>query len=199
MTGQRVKNLSMVVSLFPTYFWKLKVSNHQSIKDRYLQSFIDGYENDIYDIPEGWVTHKCHTSFEKSKLMDRDICDEYASIFDSIFNTKWSGNFDCWYSVYKNDEYQEWHDHMPSTLSAIHFLKFEKEHKAPIFQDPIRNLKATINQAGLNERMLETDRYTPDVEEGDIIIFPSYLQHAVPAGKYDSHRVTIALNLNVQL
>ena len=89
------------VSLFPTYFWKLKVPNHQSIKDRYLQSFIDGYENNIYDIPEGWNTHKCHTSFEKNKLMDKDICDEYASIFDSIFNTKWSGNFGCWYSVYK--------------------------------------------------------------------------------------------------
>ena len=76
----------MEVSLFPTYFWKLKVSNHKSIKERYLQSFIDGYENNIYDIPEGWVTHKCHTSFSESKLMDRDICDEYASIIYSIFN-----------------------------------------------------------------------------------------------------------------
>ena len=199
MTGQRVKNISMEVSLFTTYFWKLKVSNHESIKSRYLQSFIDGYENNIYDIPEGWVTHKCHTSFSESKLMDRDICDEYASIFDSIFNKKWTGNFECWYQVYKNDEYQEWHDHMPSTLSAIHFLNFKKEHKVPMFQDPIRNLKATMNHAGLNERMLETDKYTPEVEEGDIIIFPSYLQHTVPAGKYNSHRVTIALNLNVPL
>ena len=199
MTGQRVKSLGMEVSLFPTYFWKLKVSNHESIKSRYLQSFIDGYENNIYDVPEGWITHKCHTSFNESKLMDRDICDEYASIFDSIFNKKWTGNFECWYQVYKNDEYQEWHDHMPSTLSAIHFLNFKEEHKAPMFQDPIRNLKATMNHAGLNERMLETDKYTPEVEEGDIIIFPSYLQHTVPAGKYNSHRVTIALNLNVPL
>ena len=74
---------------------------------------------------------------------------------------------------------------MPSTLSAIHFLNFKKEHKGPMFQDPIRNLKATMNHAGLNERMLETDKYTPEVEEGDIIIFPSYLQHTVPAGKYN--------------
>tara|TARA_B100001029_G_C14824393_1_gene319483 strand:- start:68 stop:637 length:570 start_codon:yes stop_codon:yes gene_type:complete len=189
----------MEVSLFPTYFWKLKVSNHESIKERYLSSFIDGYENNIYKVPEGWITHKCHTSFDESKLMDRDICDEYASIFDSIFNKQWTGNFECWYQVYKNNEYQEWHDHMPSTLSAIHFLNFKKEHKAPMFQDPIRNLKATMNHAALNERMLETDKYTPEVEEGDIIIFPSYLQHTVPAGKYDSHRVTIALNLNVPL
>ena len=189
----------MEVSLFPTYFWKLKVSNHKSIKERYLQSFIDGYENNIYDIAEGWVTHKCHTSFEKSKLMDRDICDEYASIFDSIFNKQWTGNFDCWYSVYKNNEYQEWHDHMPSTLSAIHFLNFKEEHKAPIFEDPLKRLKSIINRTALNKDLSSSFRYTPEVEEGDIIIFPSYLQHTVPAGKYNSHRVTISLNLNVEL
>ena len=66
-------------------------------------------------------------------------------------------------------------------------------------QDPNKNLKAIMNHAGLNKRMIETDKYTPEVEEGDIIIFPSYLQHTVPAGKYNSHRVTIALNLNVPL
>jgi ectoine hydroxylase-related dioxygenase (phytanoyl-CoA dioxygenase family) len=37
--------------------------------------------------------------------------------------------------------------------------------------------------------------FTPEVEEGDIIIFPSYLKHAVPGGIYDSHRVTISFNL----
>ena len=47
----------MEVGLFPTYFWKLKLPNHQYIKDKYLQTFIDGYEKDIYTIPEGWVTH----------------------------------------------------------------------------------------------------------------------------------------------
>ena len=63
------------INLFPTYFWKLKVPNHQIIKDKYLQSFIDGYDNNIYRVPKGWVTHKCHTSFEETKLTDKDICD----------------------------------------------------------------------------------------------------------------------------
>ncbi len=188
-----------VSSLFPTYFWKLKVPNNQSIKDRYLQTFIDGYENHIYDVPDGWITHKCHTSFSKRTEFDRDICDTYADLFDSIFDSRWSGNFEYWYSVYKNDEYQEWHDHMPSTLSAIHFLNFKEEHKAPMFEDPLKGLKSLIHQTGLNSKLAEPNRYTPDVEEGDIIIFPSYLQHAVPAAVYDTHRVTIALNVKVPL
>jgi hypothetical protein len=72
------------INLFPTYFWKLKVPNHQIIKDKYLQSFIDGYDNSIYRVPKGWVTHKCHTSFEETKLADKDICDEYSSVFNTI-------------------------------------------------------------------------------------------------------------------
>ena len=49
--------------LFATPFWKIKVPNHQSIKEKYLQFFIDGYEKKIFDVPEDWITHKCHTSF----------------------------------------------------------------------------------------------------------------------------------------
>ena len=187
----------MEVGLFPTYFWKLKVPNHQYIKDKYLQTFIDGYEKDIYTIPEGWVTHKCHTSFNKRTMFSENICNGYADLFDSIFDKKWSGSFEYWYSVYKNNEYQEWHDHMPSTLSAIHFLSFKEEHKAPIFEDPLKGVKSIINTTALNSKLAEgVNVYTPEVEEGDIIIFPSYLQHAVPAAVYDTHRVTIALNLN---
>ena len=189
----------MEVSLFPTYFWKLKVSNHKSIKSRYLTSFIDGYENNIYDVPEGWVTHKCHTSFEKSKLMDKDICDEYSSVLNSIIEKEWKGKIEYWWQVYKDNEYQEWHNHMPSTLSAIHFLNFKDEHLAPIFEDPNKNVRSILNQTSLNKDLSSPLSYTPKVEEGDMIIFPSYLNHTVPAGKYKSYRVTIAINLNIQL
>ena len=60
-----------------------------------------GYENNIYDIPEGWVTHKCHTSFNKRTKFSSTVCDSYADLFDSIFDKKWSGSFEYWYSVYK--------------------------------------------------------------------------------------------------
>ena len=46
---------SVLIHLFSTPFWKIKVPNHQSIKEKYLQSFIDGYEKKIFDIPEDWV------------------------------------------------------------------------------------------------------------------------------------------------
>lgn len=185
----------MRTELFSSPFWKVKVPNHNKIKEKYLDLFIKGYEDNIYKIPEGWTTHKCHTSFEQKLLFDEDIHDEYESIFKSIFGG-FSGHLSCWYQVYKNNEYQEWHDHMPSTLSAIHFLNFDKEHKAPMFEDPIRALRSIMNSTCMGQCTIKPTTYTPDVEEGDIIVFPSYLLHTIPAKQYETHRVTIALNLN---
>ena len=71
-------------NLFSTPFWKIKVPNHQSIKEKYLQSFIDGYEKKIFNIPEDWVTHKCHTSFKDNKIIEKEIFDEYQSVFNSV-------------------------------------------------------------------------------------------------------------------
>ena len=124
-------------NLFSTPFWKIKVPNHQSIKEKYLQSFIDGYEKKIFNIPEDWVTHKCHTSFKDNKIIEKDIFDEYQSVFNSVIEKEWKGSIEYWWSVYKDNEYQEWHNHMPGTLSAIHFLNFKDEHLAPIFEDPL--------------------------------------------------------------
>ena len=75
----------MRTELFSSPFWKVKVPNHNKIKEKYLDLFIKGYEDNIYKIPEGWTTHKCHTSFEQKLLFDEDIHDEYESIFKSIF------------------------------------------------------------------------------------------------------------------
>ena len=184
-------------NLFSTSFWKIKVPNHQSIKKKYLQSFIDGYDDKIFNVPEDWITHKCHTSFESNKIIEKDMSDEYSSVFNSIIEKEWSGKIECWWSVYKNNEYQEWHNHMPSTLSAIHFLNFEDEHLAPIFEDPLKSVKSIIDRTALNKDLSSSLTYTPKVEEGDMIIFPSYLNHTVPAGKYKSYRVTIAINLDI--
>ena len=172
----------MRLGLFPIDFWKVKVPSHTTIKDKYLDSFIEGYANNIYQIPSGWGTQKCHTSFQEIRLIEEDILDEYVGIFNSLLRECYTQEqFDCWYQVYKDSEYQEWHEHSPSTLSAIHFLKFDEEHKAPVFRDPNN----------------KSNTYTPEVEEGDIIIFPSYVQHCVPEAQYRNHRATIALNLNL--
>jgi hypothetical protein len=119
-------------------------------------------------------------------------------VFDKEFNV----NIDkIWYNVYTNGEYQEVHDHLGTSLnhthfSFIHFLSYnDKNHNPPEFRDPLSQLRILS---------LELDRnrcgevYVPNVKEGDLLMFPSYLQHCVPPGKPTNYpRITISFNVRI--
>ena len=148
----------------------------------------------IFNIPEDWVTHKCHTSFKDNKIIEKEIFDEYQSVFNSVIEKEWKGSIEYWWSVYKDNEYQEWHNHMPGTLSAIHFLNFKDEHLAPIFEDPNKSVRSIIFRTALNKDLSSDVTYTPKVEEGDIIIFPGWLEHQALPNEDESPRIILGTN-----
>ena len=179
--------------IFPTKIFRYQLKSHQDLKDKYLKDMIESYEECRYDKPEGWVCDKVATSFNQKQII-KEVPDEYAKIVDELMDRKLEGKFDFWHSVYKNGESQEVHHHLPAWWSGIHFLKFNKEeHKAPVFWDPARLAKGFSNSGALSG----LEQFVPEVREGDFIVFPSYLEHCVPAGHYNDYRVTIAVNLRV--
>ena len=102
-----------------------------------------------------------------------------------------------WYNSYDNLDYQERHDHFPEHFSMIHYLQFDsKEHYGTKFFNPcVPSLQFTQQQIfnRMNQQFLEFD----DVEEGDMIFFPSFVQHLVKPNKSHKNRITIALNLKL--
>ena len=106
-----------------------------------------------------------------------------------------------WYNIYLNGEYQEEHDHLggifnQAHFSFIHFLCFdERDHKPPEFRDPLSQLRNLSLELDSNKW---GEVYVPKVREGDLLMFPSYLQHSVPAGNKTSYpRITLSFNISV--
>ena len=175
------------IDIFPTRVYKFKLNSHEEIKSQYLDSIIQSYEDNLYEVPEDWETNKISTSFN-SKQIIKSIPKEYCEVFDKVFDKPWSGTFSYWHNVCKNGEYQETHHHLPAYYSAIHFLKFDnEEHMPPVFYDPNR----------LVNYRYAPQKFTPSIEEGDVLIFPSHLEHFVPGKDYKTHRVTISFNLTL--
>lgn len=177
----------MFLDLFPVRIYKFKLESHKEIKEKYLDKIIESYDSKLYNIPSGWETNRIHTSFDQEQII-KDLPLEYYKIFDKIFDHPWKGTFSCWHNVIKNGEYQETHHHLPAYYSAIHFLKFDHfEHLSPVFYDPNR----------LVNHQYTSQKFSPEIEEGDVIIFPSYLEHFVPGKNYKTHRVTVSFNLTL--
>lgn len=95
---------------------------------------------------------------------------------------------EVWFQKYENGMNHAVHNHGPIGFSAVCFIEYNKNiHKPTTFISPFGN-----NITG------ELFRYEPDVEEGDIIFFPSNLLHYAPTNLSEYVRIIMSFNLQIK-
>ncbi len=102
-----------------------------------------------------------------------------------------------WFNSYEKYDYTEYHNHSPSIFSCVYFLNCEEETGAKLL---IKN----NNDSGGLANICKTPALTPVVSfmyhnpfPGKLVIFPSYLDHAVQQKNTDNLRMTLAYNYNL--
>ncbi len=185
--------------LFAIPVVKLRIPEHDVLKQQFLPEILAHYEADDFVKPGYWETDRIHSSFAtppKDAVIKSMPAPYQKIIGEYVRADKFSVH--VWHNVYwKNEEYQEVHHHIPFHISLIHFLAFDRtEHKAPVFYDPARQIKAYAVRDDIPKDVYE-DKAQLEVDEGDVLIFPSYLEHRVPAGKYKNPRVTVSMNVTL--
>ena len=90
-----------------------------------------------------------------------------------------------WINKYDKKDYQGTHVH-PSDFSFIIYYKTNKSHT--VFNAPFKQLLEMIDSK-IHQR-----EYEPKLNDGDIIVFPSYLEHWV---RPNSKNITIAGNIKI--
>jgi hypothetical protein len=183
--------------LFTVPIKKIRLDESAELKQEFLPAILQRYEAGLYDRPRDWKTDRIHTSYNAPH--DEHPIQTMPAAYDRLLKSlipPTEFRIQLWHNVYwKGEEYQEIHHHVPCHLSFIHFLSFDKnEHKPPIFYDPARIIKGHCRREGLPSEYWQ-DRVVIDVEEGDVIVFPSYVEHYIPPGVYRSPRVTVSMNL----
>ena len=115
---------------------------------------------------------------------------------------------ELWCSKYTKGMYQAEHNHLDKgeIFSFVYFAKYDKTKDANlVFVKDMSN----ANQKGflvdnspntLHEELREHPAFCnhvtlDNIKEGDLVIFPSYLDHFVEEQKHDGPRITIAGNL----
>lgn len=206
--------------IFPISIYHGSVENNDRLKDMLIPYIFKKVkdENVNNDPPGGWFTKSLKTSFDNKDVIedlwnpddDNDIAKElrrqYLKVIDQFFmHEEWSAEIDhVWYNYYVDGEYQEAHKHLGKyndniTFAFVHFLSYDPENHAPlIFGDPMEDIKSM--QPKLCPAQDPTDsKYIPRIKEGDVMMFPCWLEHEVRPGKRtpDYPRVSVALNINV--
>jgi hypothetical protein len=186
-----------IKELFAVPLRKVRLDESAELKEAVLPAILERYEAGLYNPPRDWKTDRVHTSYSASD--EKHVILEMPAAYDRLLQSVVPPSkyrVQLWHNVYwKHEEYQEIHHHVPCHLSFIHFLSFDKsEHKPPIFYDPSRIVRAHCRREGIPSEYSQ-DKVVLDVEEGDVIIFPSYVEHLIPPGVYKTPRVTVSMNL----
>ena len=92
-----------------------------------------------------------------------------------------------WINNYKDNDYQSSHVH-PGHYSFILYYDVNKSNT--VFNSPVKNLLETHE----NFQPLHYKTFEPNFKKGDIVVFPSYLEHWV---KPNSNGLTIAGNIDI--
>ncbi len=202
------------IDIFSPFFYKFKMSEHSLIQDSYMDSIIKNY---------GFQPHHSHDWDVHTNYLWKDDLPNKFDWWDSVQYYKiyvnkfiqdyfeqeldWRIDKEPWYNVYGKGQKADWHDHMPSDFSAVHFLKYNPEKHEPfMFTNP--DLTSVRLQGTYKPNIVDRlgtcakqsyykGNYVPEVEEGDFVIFPSQMMHLVNASKNEDLRITIAFNFNI--
>ena len=203
-TYRMQKNL-LVYNIFPTPIIHLKLSTHNNFKF----NFEDIKDKDTK--PENWLD-SVYTSFPnvlnndkyiKTKdllKIKKDIKKEIDIVFKELeIPTSYSIK-EFWYNVYHKNQSQESHMHLSEInkknpyWSGVYYYSnceptiFLRNDINPLLQNFNKNMDSKLKHFYFTSWM-------PDIKDGDIILFPSYLNHKTNINKTNNKRITFSFNL----
>lgn len=192
----------MIQQIFSTPIFITKLPNHEKVKEQFLPFLKD---NKYFAKAEGWHGN-LDTTFPNEPVNELpwqdffssavNVAAEFIKEIGVINNVQFHGT--AWLNRYYNGNYQEIHNHIGNNnaISCAYMLELPNESGNFVFfkegqdfwNDSIRQLCHDFDYS---------NRYTPKLEEGDIVFFPSNLSHYVTYNNSNNRRATISANFKV--
>ena len=171
--------------LFKVTIHKIKISNWQEHKSRILS--LVPFENKKYQNIEN-ISYTDYFSEETASYKTEiiNLIKPYMVEFEQIYDIINYG--DVWCQGYMNSDWHPPHNHGFIGHSCILYAHFDPEvHQPTEYTSPFPHGKGLIGGV------------RPDVEEGDLVIFPSFLTHTAPPSGSDKERIIFSFNLDTEL
>ena len=195
--------MAHLYKLFPTPLIKFEFSKHEN----YVFDEIPQQDR----IPENWEC-SVNSSFpciedkdnfidqEKSKSLQRDLLREITDLFaNANLPTNLTFNNSFWYNIYHEEQFQERHNHINTCASKNIWsgIYYNKNATPTKFYNP--SLLHRVTKPPKSEETIVDDCYHdfffPSVEDGDVILFPSTLEHEVKPTNSKMMRLTFSFNI----
>ena len=191
--------MSQICTLFPQFYYHGEVENHQQLKDKLLSELTV----DKLSQPKEWNC-SVQSSFETDNNFSWDYFYECIKPNLLDMHQQLKGNplhqfnmTEAWLNKYERGDSQEVHTHIGAdntTFSCSYFAQYAPNDARFLFYDPDQTKhlgEFSKHYGGV------VNTWFPDVQEGDIIIFPSWIHHQVEPHRSDTTRITVSANFKI--
>ena len=193
---------SEVLSIFPTFVWKIQLMSEfrQRVNSNILQ-VINQIKPDLAEIPPGasWQS--------EPDLHNREQFEDLISCIHSTVQTvlrflKVGQNeieiTGCWANISARGASHAIHSHPNNFLSGIYYVHTHPGANSVNFDDP-RSQTGIIRPPVTEIASQNTDQVVVTVNDGMLLMFPSYLAHSVAPNENDELRISISFNMMFSL
>ena len=196
-----------LIGIFQTPIIKIKFKEH------YKYNFPEVEKRD--NKPEGWV-ESLNTSFPfidpndpvVSPIVKKNlIADLKSSIVDVFKQLNMPTNIDLmqfWYNIYHDNQGQEKHNHLTwvggKNLYWCGIYYHKNASPTTFYREPGRyELQRWPDYMDSAMAPVLCSKYFPSVEDGDIILFPPYLDHSVKSEQKPKDKMRMTFSFNIDL
>jgi len=191
--------------LFATPVFQFKVKDHERLNTELSKYIYDLYENDKEGTQRsnvgGW--HSKNFKVEKGNIPHNFVNAIHGHVkevmvdgFGWKYNPEKVGVTEIWAIINKKNSFNQIHNHPNTYLSAAYYVKapencgdiqFYEPNEVKKFRHPVIEKNNEFNSSGFSIK----------AEEGNLLIFPSYLYHSVGKNLSSEDRVIISFNIDI--
>ena len=190
--------VSDVIPMFPTLVWKLQLRAkvHEAIDARILAT-LGRIRRDAPKLASGQGWQSDQTLHELEDFRDLISCVNRAAKSVLRFLRIGYDAYEitgCWANVLARGAADKAHSHPNNFLSGVYYVRTQPGTDTINFHDP-RSQTGIIRPPVVELTAENTDQVVVSVQDGTLLLFPSYLQHSVDTNQSEDERISISFNI----
>ena len=195
----------IIHKLFPTPVFQFKVKNYEDLNKELLKYIYELKENDQEGIKRsnvnGWHSknfkiEKGNTPYNFIKSIHGYVKEVIVDGFGWKYIPEKVGITEIWAIINKKKTFNQSHNHPNSYLSAAYYVKAPTNCGDIHFYDS-NEVKKFYKPPTDNLTELSTTGFAIKPEEGNLLVFPSYMYHDVGSSLADEDRIVISFNVDI--
>jgi uncharacterized protein (TIGR02466 family) len=189
---------SDVISMFPTFVWKLQVQTRlRAPMEAEILSVLETLRQGMQPLAPGRGWQSQQDLHLRAEFRDFVSCVNHAAAGVLRFLRIGYDAYEitgCWANVLAPGAAHRAHSHPNNFLSGVYYVRTHPGADTINFHDP-RSQTGIIRPPVGELTAANTDQVVVRVQNGTLLLFPSYLLHSVDANAGDEERISFSFNI----